>query len=93
MEKDSGLNNRQIEIFAAIMKSGTVSRAAELLGVTQPGVSRTISELERSLGFSLFDRVRNRIIATPEGRIFYAQVGELSRHGYAARRSRTHPRS
>lgn len=68
------MNNRQIEIFAAVMKSGTVSRAAELLGVTQPGVSRMIADLERSLGFSLFDRVRNRIIPTPEGRIFYAQV-------------------
>jgi DNA-binding transcriptional LysR family regulator len=68
------LNNRQIEIFSAVMKSGTVSRAAELLGVTQPGVSRMIGELERSLGFLLFDRVRNRIIPTPEGKIFYAQV-------------------
>lgn len=68
------MNNRQIEIFAAVMKAGTVSRAAELLGVTQPGVSRTIAELERSLGFFLFDRVRNRIIPTPEARLFYAEV-------------------
>lgn len=56
------------------MKAGTISRAAELLGITQPGVSRTIAELERSVGFLLFDRVRNRIIATPEARLFYAQV-------------------
>ena len=56
------------------MKAGTISRAAELLGVTQPGVSRAIAELEKSLGFLLFDRIRNRIIATPEGKLFYAQV-------------------
>jgi DNA-binding transcriptional LysR family regulator len=68
------LNNRQIEVFAAVMKAGTVSRAAELLGVTQPGVSRTVAELERTLGFLLFDRIRNRIVPTPEGRLFYAQV-------------------
>lgn len=68
------MNNRQIEIFAAVMKAGTVSRAAELLGITQPGVSRTIADLERSLGFLLFDRIRNRIVPTPEARLFYAQV-------------------
>jgi len=68
------MNNRQIEIFAAVMKTGTVSRAAEVLGVTQPGVSRMIAELERSIGFSLFDRVRNRIIPTPEGKLFYEEV-------------------
>jgi DNA-binding transcriptional LysR family regulator len=68
------MNNRQIEVFAAVMKTGTVSRAAEVLGVTQPGVSRMIAELERSLGFSLFDRVRNRIIPTPEAKLFYEEV-------------------
>lgn len=68
------MNHRQLETFAAVMKSGTVSRAAELLGITQPAVSRTVAELERSVGFRLFDRVRNRIIPTPEARLFYAQV-------------------
>jgi DNA-binding transcriptional LysR family regulator len=68
------LNSRQLETFAAVMKAGTISRAAELLGVTQPGVSRAIAELEKSLGFLLFDRIRNRIVATPEGKLFYAQV-------------------
>jgi DNA-binding transcriptional LysR family regulator len=68
------LNSRQIEVFAAVMKAGTVSRAAEILGVTQPGVSRLIAELERSLSFALFDRVRNRIVPTPEGRTFFAEV-------------------
>lgn len=68
------MNSRQIEVFAAVMKAGTVSRAAEILGVTQPGVSRLVAELERSLGFALFDRVRNRIVPTPEGRTFFAEV-------------------
>jgi DNA-binding transcriptional LysR family regulator len=68
------MNSRHIELFAAVMKAGSVSRAAELLGVTQPGVSRAIAELERSLGFRLFDRVRNRIVPTPEGKLFHAEV-------------------
>lgn len=68
------MNNRQIETFAAVMKSGTTSRAAELLGITQPAVSRSIAELERAIGFSLFARVRNRLIATPEAKLFYREV-------------------
>jgi DNA-binding transcriptional LysR family regulator len=68
------MNSRQIELFAAVMKAGSVSRAAELLGVTQPGVSRAIAELERALGFRLFDRVRNRIVPTPEGKLFHTEV-------------------
>lgn len=68
------MNNRQIEVFAAVMKAGTVSRAAEILGVTQPGLSRLIAELERSLGFALFARVRSRFVPTPEGRLFYEEV-------------------
>lgn len=68
------MNSRQIEVFSAVMKAGTVSRAAEILGVTQPGVSRLIADLERSLGFALFDRIRNRIVPTPEGRTFFKEV-------------------
>lgn len=68
------MNNRQIEAFAALMKSGTASRAAEFLGVSQPAVSRMIAELEQSVGFALFARVRNRLIPTPEARLFYRDV-------------------
>lgn len=56
------------------MLSGSASRAAELLGVTQPAVSRAISDLERRVGFSLFDRVKGRLVPTPEGRLFYNDV-------------------
>ncbi|HEV2674723.1 MAG TPA: LysR substrate-binding domain-containing protein [Aliidongia sp.] len=74
------MNYRQIEIFAAVVKSGTASRAAELLGITQPAVSRALAELERLLGFALFDRVRNRLVLTPEGKLFYRDV-EVSFRG------------
>jgi DNA-binding transcriptional LysR family regulator len=68
------MNLRQIEIFAAVMKLGTASRAAEQLGVTQPAVSRAIAELERSVRFTLFARVRSRLIPTPEANLFYKDV-------------------
>ena len=81
----AGMNNRQVEAFAAVMKSGTASRASEFLGVSQPAVSRMIAELEQSIGFALFDRVRSRLIPTPEGKLFYAEV-EASFRGMDALR-------
>nr|CAD6436033.1 LysR family transcriptional regulator [Rhizobium sp. Q54] len=73
------MNFRQIEAFRAVIQSGTVSRAAELMGVTQPNVSRLIGELENAVGFSLFDRVKGRLIPTPEGQAFYRDVDQSFR--------------
>lgn len=75
------MNSRQIETFVAVMKAGPISRATELLGVTQPGVSRTIADLETSVGFLLFDRVRNRIVPTPEGSCSMTRSPPPLRHG------------
>ncbi len=73
------MNFRQIEAFRAVIQSGTVSRAAELMGVTQPNVSRLIGELEDVVGFSLFDRIKGRLIPTPEGQAFYRDVDQSFR--------------
>ncbi|RVK59215.1 LysR family transcriptional regulator [Sinorhizobium meliloti] len=68
------MNIRQIEAFRAIMRSGSASRAAETMGITQPAVSRLIAELEKAVGFPLFDRVRGRLEPTEQCRLFYADV-------------------
>ncbi|MFN7023307.1 MAG: LysR substrate-binding domain-containing protein [Pseudorhizobium sp.] len=68
------MNFRQIEAFRAVIITGTASRAAELMGVTQPAVSRLIGELEATVGFPLFDRVKGRLVPTPEADIFYRDV-------------------
>jgi DNA-binding transcriptional LysR family regulator len=68
------MNLRQIETFEAVMRCGTASKAAEVLGVTQPAVSRSLVEFERSVGFPLFARIRNRLVATPEARLLYDEV-------------------
>lgn len=70
------MNFRQLEIFRAIMITGSASQAAELLGITQPGVSRAIGDLEYRLGFPLFDRVKGRLLATPEGKMFFREVDD-----------------
>lgn len=86
-EERKAMNFRQAETFVAVMKCGTVSRAAEILGITQPAVSRSVSEFERSVGFSLFARVRNRLIPTPEAQLLYKDVEAAFRGLDAARAS------
>ncbi|TYC77966.1 LysR family transcriptional regulator [Stappia sp. BW2] len=70
------MNFRLLEAFHTVMISGSTVRAAELMRITQPAVSRSIAELEVSLGFSLFDRVRGRLVPTPEGQLFFREVNE-----------------
>lgn len=67
---------RQLEAFHNLMISGSTVRAAELMQITQPAISRSIAELEASLGFALFDRVRGRMIPTTEGQLFFREVSE-----------------
>lgn len=69
------LTFRQLEAFHGVMISGSASRAAELLQVSQPAISRALGELEQEVGFALFDRVRGRLVPTPEGQLFFADVG------------------
>ncbi|HEV2605282.1 MAG TPA: LysR substrate-binding domain-containing protein [Microvirga sp.] len=68
------MNYRQLEAFRAVMLSGSASRAAELLDITQPAVSRTVAELERVVGFALFERIRGRLVPTPEAKLLLAEV-------------------
>lgn len=57
---------KHIEVFHAVMQTGSVSAAARLLHVTQPAVSRTLQHAELQLGFPLFERVRGRLTPTNE---------------------------
>ena len=60
------LQFRQIQAFHSIMETGTVTQAAKRLGISQPGVSNLIANLEHELGFALFTRIGGRLQPTPE---------------------------
>ncbi len=68
------INHRQLEAFQAVMQVGSITRAADLLGVTQPAVSRLIGALEHAIGYGLFERQKGRLLATPEARALYESV-------------------
>src|ERR1700754_461630 len=56
--RTSLMNLRQIEAFRTVMLTGSVTAAAQQLGITQPTISKLIVQLERSTKLKLFDRVR-----------------------------------
>ena len=65
---------RQIEAFRAVMEAGTVVEAAGLMHLSQPAVSRLVGDLEATLGYALFARVKGRLAPTEEGNVLYGEV-------------------
>ena len=57
---------RQLEVFSAVMRAGTVTGAARMLNISQPALSQILRHTEDELGFALFDRVKGRLRPTPE---------------------------
>jgi DNA-binding transcriptional LysR family regulator len=68
---------KHIEVFNAVMLTGTVSAAARLLHVTQPAVTQTLQHADLQLGYALFTRQRNRLIPTREALALYPEVQRL----------------
>ena len=70
---------RQLEAFAAVMERGTVTAAAERLGVSQPAVSKILAGLELEIGYPLFTRIKRRLAPTSEAQLLAAEVTRLYR--------------
>ena len=68
------LNPRQIEAFRAVVLTGGVGMAANLINVTQPAVSRMIRDLQQQLGLILFERRGTGLVPTSEALSLYAEV-------------------
>jgi LysR family transcriptional regulator, glycine cleavage system transcriptional activator len=54
-----------LRAVVAVVRKGSIVRAADALCLTPGAISRAIIDVERDLGFSLFDRSRRQIVATP----------------------------
>ncbi len=67
-------NIRQIEAFNAVMKGGSVTKAAEALFISQPAVSKLVRSFEQSCGFKLFVRSQGRLLPTQEAKRLFAET-------------------
>lgn len=71
------LTLRQIEAFKAVIENGSVSRAAEVVHISQPAMSQMIAHLEADTGLKLFDRAKGRLAPTRCGMRFYEEIGRI----------------
>jgi len=70
---------RQIEVFHAVYTSGSMTSAAALLNVSQPSVSKVLAHAEQQLGYLLFDRVKGKLVPTPEAHRLITHVSSVYR--------------
>lgn len=68
---------RQIEIFKALIENGTVSRAADVLYVSQPAASKLLKQIEEDNGLKLFDRHKGRLTPTSQGLRLYDEISRI----------------
>lgn len=68
---------RQLEAFQAVMATGSMTKAASGLHISQPAISKLIATLEEECGFMLFQRRGNRLAPTVEGGLLYSEVQRL----------------
>jgi DNA-binding transcriptional LysR family regulator len=68
---------QELQVFVRAAESGSFSRAARELGLSQPSVSRIIGELEARLGVTLLLRTTRRITVTDAGALFLDRAREI----------------
>lgn len=71
------LSLRQLSTFREVMRSGSISQAARIVGRTQPAVSTTVQTLEDQLGFALFVRTHGKLTPTPEAHFFLEECEDI----------------
>lgn len=79
MDRSMDLDARPHRAFIAIAETGSFSRAAAMLHISQPALSAQLKEFERRLGFRLLDRTSRKVSLTIEGRLFLDRSRRLVR--------------
>lgn len=72
---DDHIKFRHLQCFLAVAQHGSLQKAADVLSITQPAVSKSLKELEALLGVRLFERGRKGAVPTREGEAFMRHAG------------------
>ncbi len=62
---------KQLQYFVTTVQVGSITRASDVLYITQPALSRMFQRMEAELGFSLFERRHSGLVLTPAGEELY----------------------
>ena len=68
---------RHIEVFYSVFINGSVTKAAHDLNVTQPSISKILSQSESDLGIKLFERLNKKMIPTQEAKILFPYAQKI----------------
>lgn len=68
---------QSMQVFAKLAELGSFTKVAEAMQAGRPHVTRTIQDLEASLGVRLFQRTTRKVKLTAEGEQFYERVKEI----------------
>ncbi len=71
------MNLWHLEVFREVMRTHSVTLAARNLGRTQPAISANITNLERDVGYALFERKNGRLHPVPEAHYLMAEAEEI----------------
>jgi DNA-binding transcriptional LysR family regulator len=71
------LTLRQVEAFKAVIEGGSISRAAQLVHISQPAMSQLIAHFEADTGLKLFDRLKGRLAPTEHGMRLYQEIDRV----------------
>ncbi|OPX94310.1 MAG: HTH-type transcriptional regulator CysL [Syntrophorhabdus sp. PtaB.Bin006] len=64
-------------VFSEIVRAGSFSKAADVLAMTQPGVSNHLAQLEAQIGCRLLNRDQGHIVLTKEGKIIFKYAEKI----------------
>jgi DNA-binding transcriptional LysR family regulator len=68
---------RYIELFHAILSTGSLTGAARLLNISQPAASKALQHAEDQLGFAMFSRVHGRLRPTPQALLMRQRIDDI----------------
>ena len=71
------LEDFRLKVFMAVVQERSFTKAAVVLGITQPAVSQNVADLEKMLGRKIFDRQKGAVVLTAEGEVFLTYVEKL----------------
>lgn len=76
---------KNLQALAAAIEEGSLRKAAERLGVSQPALSKLVRELELDLSAPLLTRTSKGVVATPQGKVLHSHNQAVERELQAAR--------
>ena len=74
---------KSLKVFCDVVGKRSFSRAADENGISQPGASQMVHQLEEHLGVQLIDRTKRPFVLTPEGEVYYNGCRKIVQRYYA----------